>query len=258
MKKFIPFIILLLLAIPQGASAQERVYTQAPTYLTDFEQDCANGIYNFGKWTTIGSSVVVASGALIWYLGELSIREQLKDSDVVNGMVSTVGLMQTLLGGICLTASVPLYLWGLDLKNNPDGMSLEMGKKQRGWGGRLDVGWGFSNTPNIGGSLGYNFNRRLFVGFGAGYEYRFTSESHYNYPATPVYADVRYRFGGSRITPYIGVKAGLYFHYVPILYGTIDWGVSQRCRNSSGAWWYTLSLSNNYNNTLSFRVSRSF
>lgn len=258
MKKILPFILLFILAIPQGASAQERLYTEEPTYLTDFEQDYAERIYEIGKWATISSGAVVASGALIWYLGELSIREQLKDSDVVNGIVSTVGLMQILMGGICLTAAVPLYLWGLDLNNNPDGISLEMGEKQRGWGGRLDVGWGFSNTPNIGGSIGYNFNHRLFIGIGAGYEYDLNGEGPYNYPVIPAYADIRYRLGGSRITPYLGVKAGFDFNGVPIPYGTIDWGVSQRCRNSSGAWWYALSLSNNYNNTLSFRISRSF
>lgn len=257
MKKALLYIFLLLVAIPQGVSAQERVYTEEPTYLSDFEQNHSEGIYNVGKWATISSSAVVASGALVWYLGELSIREQLKETDVVDGSVAAIGMMQTLLGGICLTAALPFYLWGLDLKNNPNGLGLEMGK-ERGLGGRIDIGWGFSNTPNIGGSVGYNFNRKLFVGLGAGYEYYLNGDGPYNDPVIPVYADIRYQFGGSRITPYLGVKAGLDVNVVPIPYGTIDWGVSQRCRNSSGAWWYAISLSNNYRNTLSFRISRSF
>lgn len=258
MKRVLPFILLFAFTIPQVALAQERAYTEEPTYLTDFEQDYAENIYNGGKWITLGGAAMAASGALIWYLGERSVQKQLEQTDSANAIVAALGLMQTLMGGICLTASVPFYLWGWDLKNNPNGISLEMGEKQRGWGGRLDVGWGFSNTPNIGGSIGYNFNHRLFIGIGAGYEYDLNGEGPYNYPVIPAYADIRYRLGGSRITPYLGVKAGFDFNGVPIPYGTIDWGVSQRCRNSSGAWWYALSLSNNYNNTLSFRISRSF
>lgn len=261
MKKLFSFLALCaLIAMPQVALAQDVEHPQAGLsyswYLSDFEADHAQQIYNTAKWTTIVSGAVTVSGALCLYIGELQIREQLKETDSVYSPFSGLGLIQTVIGGTCLVASIPFYLWGWDLTHQPSAAGLSLGNELRGLGYRIDLGLG-GNTPlTIGGSVGYNFSSRFFAGVGVGYEMRpLDAEGPYDNAIIPIYADLRWRFGESRITPYLGVKAG-FADIIP--YGSVDWGVSYRCRKSQGAWWYALSLSSNEDNVFSLRVSRSF
>ncbi|MBQ2247350.1 MAG: hypothetical protein II323_01160 [Tidjanibacter sp.] len=250
-----------LLFIPQAAAAQEADSVQSGLsyswYLTDFEADHAQSIYNNAKWATIASGAVTATGALFWYIGELQIREQLKETDSVYSPFAAIGLLQTVIGGTCLVASLPFYLWGWDLTHQPSAEGLSLGNELKGFGFRVDLGLGGQTPVTIGGSVGYNFSSRFYAGVGAGYEMRpLDAEGPYDNAIIPIYADLRWRFGESRITPYLGVKAGFDTDTLP--YGAIDWGVSYRCRKSQGAWWYALSLSNNNSNIFSLRVSRSF
>lgn len=259
MKRVILTILIIALLAPQIMVAQEVTgITEKPSYLTDFEVNNAERMYSVGKKVTTISALVATGGAIAWWIGEQYINKQLDHTDSVDGAIATFGMAQTLLGGLGVVAALPFYLWGMDIKNNPNGMGVAMGNHNRGFGGRLDVGYGFTNTPNIGGSLGYNFNSRLFVGLGAGCEYYLDGEGPYHEPSIPVYADVRWQFGNNRVTPYLGVKAGFDITQAYIPYGSVDWGVSLRCCNSSGAWWCALSLCTTHHNNLSFKISRSF
>lgn len=260
MKRILQIVsILALILSPQIGLAQERLSAEAPT-LTQYEQNHAQTLYEGARWMTIGSAIMTTTGAIACYCIEQNYHKN-ADSDVIDANpLDIVFLLQTIVGGGILVGSLPFYLWGWDLTHNPDGVGLALGNENKSWGGRVDLGLGGeSPVVAIGGSVGYNFSRRLYVGLGAGYEKLIHNYGgDYNYAAIPVYADIQWRFGESRITPYLGVKAGFDVNIVPVPYGSLDWGVSYRCRKSQGTWWYAISLSNNENNDLSFRISRSF
>lgn len=257
MKRILQLVLILALILsPQIGLAQERLSAEVPT-LTQYEQNHAQALYEGARWMTIGSAIMTTTGAIACYCIEQN-RFKNADSDVVYANpLDIVFLLQTIFGGGILIGSLPFYLWGWDLTHNPDGVGLALGGKQ-GWGGRVDLGLGGKVPVSIGGSVGYNFSRRFYAGLGVGYEKRLFGYGDYNYATIPVYADLQWRFGESRITPYIGVKAGFDVNIVPVPYGSLDWGVSYRCRKSPGTWLYALSLSDEEKNQVSFRISRTF
>lgn len=257
MKRILQIVsILALILSPRGGFAQERLSTEVPT-LTQYEQNHAQTLYEGARWMTISSAIMTTTGAIACYCIEQNYHKN-ADSDVIDANpLDIVFLLQTIVGGGILVGSLPFYLWGWDLTHNPDGVGLALGGKQ-GWGGRVDLGLGGKVPVSIGGSVGYNFSRRFYAGLGIGYEKRLFGYGDYNYATIPVYADLQWRFGESRITPYIGVKAGFDVNIVPVPYGSLDWGVSYRCRKSPGTWLYALSLSDEEKNQVSFRISRTF
>lgn len=257
MKRILQIVLILALILsPRGGLAQERLSTEVPT-LTQYEQNHAQTLYEGARWLTIGSAIMTTTGAIACYCIEQNYHKN-ADSDVIDANpLDIVFLLQTIFGGGILVGSLPFYLWGWDLTHNPDGVGLALGGKQ-GWGGRVDLGLGGKVPVSIGGSVGYNFSRRFYSGLGVGYEKRLFGYGDYNYATIPVYADLQWRFGESRITPYIGVKAGFDVNGVPVPYGSLDWGVSYRCRKSPGTWLYALSLSDEEKNQVSFRISRTF
>lgn len=257
MKRILQIVsILALILSPQIGLAQERLSAEVPT-LTQYEQNHAQTLYEGARWMTISSAIVTTTGAIACYCIEQNYHKN-ADSDVIDANpLDIVFLLQTIVGGGILVGSLPFYLWGWDLTHNPDGVGLALGGKQ-GWGGRVDLGLGGKVPVSIGGSVGYNFSRRFYAGLGVGYEKRLFGYGDYNYATIPVYADLQWRFGESRITPYIGVKAGFDVNIVPVPYGSLDWGVSYRCRKSPGTWLYALSLSDEEKNQVSFRISRTF
>ena len=257
MKRILQLVsILALILSPQIGLAQESLSAEVPT-LTRYEQNHAQTLYEEAKWMTIGSAAMTATGAIAWYCIEQHYHKN-AHSDVIDfNPLDIICMLQTIFGGVILIGSLPFYLWGWDLTHNPDGVGLALGGKQ-GWGGRVDLGLGGKVPVSIGGSVGYNFSRRFYAGLGVGYEKRLFGYGDYNYATIPVYADLQWRFGESRITPYIGVKAGFDVNIVPVPYGSLDWGVSYRCRKSQGTWWYAISLSDEEKNQVSFRISRSF
>ncbi|MBQ1964639.1 MAG: hypothetical protein II358_04365 [Tidjanibacter sp.] len=260
MKRILQLVLILALILsPQIGLAQERLSTEVPT-LTQYEQNHAQTLYQGAKRATFGSAALTATGAIVWYGFERYAKKHATSDVVETNPLWLISILQTIMAGSCLVASLPFYLWSWDLVHHPNGVGLALGNENKSWGGRVDLGLGGeSPVVAIGGSVGYNFSRRLYVGLGAGYEKLLHNYGgDYNYAAIPVYADIQWRFGESRITPYIGVKAGFDVNIVPVPYGSLDWGVSYRCQKSKGAWWYALSLSNNEKNQVSFRISRSF
>ena len=260
MKQFIPTILAFMLLLWwQPLSAQESLSAQNSTSLelTSFETQSGDAFYRCGKALTISGGIMVASGALCVWACEMSNRDNTTDV-VENGLLSVVGLMQCIAGGLCISSALPFYLWGWDIAKHPNGMSLNMGNTPQSVGGRLDVGGGSLSSISIGCSMGYNLNSRLFVGVGAAFEQRLLGDIYDITPETPVYADLRLRLGNSRIAPFVGLKGGFDLSNAYIPYGNIDWGVSYKCSRSTGAWWYALSLSTSYNSALKFKVSRSF
>jgi len=260
MKRIIPTILAFLLLLSwQPLSAQESLSTHkyTPSGLTSFEHQHSDDIYRLGKTLTIGGGVLATSGAICLWACDLKNRNN--NTDVIEGgMLATVGLLQCVVGGILVTSALPFYLWGWDIAQHPNGMSLNVGNTAKGLSGRVDIGGGSLNTISVGGSMGYNINSRLFVGVGASLEQQLWGDKYDTVAETPVYADLRLRLGGSRITPFVGLKGGFDLSNAYIPYGNIDWGVSYKCSRSTGAWWYSLSLSTSYNSALKFKVSRSF
>ena len=258
MKRILQIVsILALILSPQIGLAQERLSAEVPT-LTQYEQLHAQSLYQGAKWATFGSAALTATGAIVWY-GFESYAKKHATSDVVEtNPLWLISMLQTIVAGSCLVASLPFYLWSWDLVHHPNGVGLALGNENKSWGGRVDLGLGGKVPVSIGGSVGYNFSRRFYSGLGVGYEKRLFGYGDYNYATIPVYADLQWRFGESRITPYLGVKAGFDVNGVPVPYGSLDWGVSYRCRKSPGTWLYALSLSDEEKNQVSFRISRSF
>lgn len=259
--KRVLFLLLSLVAISMPA----QTWAQQPSssnfnnyYISDMcgVVDLNQRVYNISKWGTIGGATVAAVSSIVYMIGVEKTRNS--GSDIAS-LEQGVGLMGMLFGGMSVVASLPFYLWGLHLESLPDGSALVVGKDPRGWGGVVDFDCGVSNTIALGGSFGYNFGHRLYVGLGAECEYDFDEEwSEYGSPYVfPAYVDVRLKLGKSRIVPYVGLKGGFELSSVPVPYGSVEWGVSHQPKDSRGAWWYSLSLSSEVN-PIAIRIARSF
>lgn len=257
MKSFILIIALLFVVIlPQNILAQQSATSNlSDNYVSDIPQrmDANKPIYKISKFGTIGGASVAAVGGILYLIGRN------KTTTDVMSIEGSLGIAGMIVGGMSLVASLPFYLWGLHLEQQPNGSALIVGTNPRGWGGVVDFGYGVENTFGIGGSFGYNVGHQIFVGLGAGCEYYPNREcGEYEEPYTfPAYVDFRARLGKNRIVPYLGVKVGVELASVPVPYGAVEWGVSHQPKESRGSWLYAIGLSTTHH-TLSVKIARSF
>lgn len=265
MKRVLLIMALLIVAVlPQNLLAQQPASSNlSDYYVSDIYKsiDVNRTVYNISKWGTFGGAALVTVGTVFSIIGAEIIEEQLKHTDSVGCWQSQFGFFGLFFGGITLIPSLPFYLWGLHLENLPNGSTLIMGEDPMGWGGFVDLACGLSNTVTLGGSMGYNFSRQMYVGLGVGCKCEFGEHygPYYSPYAFPAYVDVRLRFGKSRIVPYVGLKGGFELSSVPIPYGSVEWGVSYQPKDTKGAWWYSLCLSAaNGRTPVSVRIARSF
>lgn len=261
--KRVLFLLLSLVVIfpPSQTLAQQPSSSNFNNYyISDMcgVVDLNQRVYNISKWGTIGGATVAAVSSIVYMIGVEKTRNSGSD---ITSLEQGVGLMGMLFGGMSVVASLPFYLWGLHLENLPNGSALIMGEDPKGWGGLVDLGVGLSNTLTLGGSVGYNFSRQMYVGLGVGCECMFGEHygPYYSPYVFPAYVDVRWRWGKSRIVPYVGLKGGFELSSVPVPYGSVEWGVSHQPKDSRGAWWYSLCLSDaNGRTPVSVRIARSF
>lgn len=265
MKRLVLLIVLFSALIsPKTLLAQQPASSNFDDYyIGDIDLNLAPNktVYNISKWGTFGGATLVTVGTVLSIIGAEIIEEQLKHTDSVGCWQSQFGFFGLFFGGVSLVASLPFYLWGLHLENLPNGSALIMGEDPKGWGGLVDLGVGLSNTLTIGGSVGYNFSRQMYVGLGVGCECMFGEHygPYYSPYVFPAYVDVRWRWGKSRIVPYVGLKGGFELSSVPVPYGSVEWGVSYQPKDTRGAWWYSLCLSDaNGRTPVSVRIARSF
>lgn len=183
-------------------------------------------------------------------------RDDVEGIDEGGGMVAVFVMLGWISGGLSLATALPIYLWGRHLNMQTDGSTFAVENEPLGWHGMVDLGVGLSRISYVDFIYGKHCSQQFFWGFGVGYHQDlYSSISNFYFP---VYGNLRWQFSNSRISPYIGARAGLSLPYLAP-YSAIDWGVRVRCKESENLWWYSVGLSQFAGEgSLTFRIARMF
>lgn len=183
-------------------------------------------------------------------------RDDVEGIDEGGGMAAVFIALGWISGGLSLAAALPLYIWGTHLDKQTDGATFAVKNEPLGWHGMVDLGVGLSRISYVDFIYGKHCSQQFFYGVGVGYHQDlYSSISNFYFP---IYGNLRWQFSDSRISPYIGAKAGLSLPYLAP-YSAIDWGVRVRCKESENLWWYSVGLSQFAGEgSLTFRVARMF
>ena len=260
------FLILGALVVSAEVSAAEPEEVTTPLTYYLYQAEIADGLTGSDLWVhnhrdkiNTAGNIGVISGASVALVGTvLHLYNQIyppkQTTDIVPIRVGVVPMLVGM-GGALALLSLPIHLWGLHLVNQNDTSTYAAVGEGRGWSGIVDVGYGFQNLASLNATYGYNFNQKIFLGLGVGCSQQFPKT---NTLTVPAYLNMRLQFSSSRLTPYIGVKFGADL-YNQIPYGSLDWGMRLRCKESSNSWWYSLGLASYHHyDIIGIRIARSF
>lgn len=277
MKRAVLFLLLIvLLSVPTRAVAnqpdelplttadvafqsQENIDTKELSRSDQWVNRNITSINTFGTVGMYAGTALVAVGTAVHIYNELTPKPT---TDVMPPRYAIPG-MTWIVGGAIVALALPIHLWGVHLVNQNDASTFIPRSERLGWQGIVDVGGGLNKVASIGATYGYNVNHNLFVGLGMGISQRFcipAEEMYADQYTTPVYLNFRMQFSSSLYSPFVGIKFGADLDpVVPLPYGSIDWGMRVRCKESANAWWYSLNLStHDGRDYLGFRVARTF
>ena len=215
-------------------------------------------INTIGKVGMYAGTALVAVGTAVHIYNELSPNKPTTD---VMPPRYAIPSMSWLVGGAIVALALPVHLWGVHLVNQNDASTFMPRSERLGWQGIIDMGVGLNSVASIGATYGYNVGHNLFVGLGTGISHRFCIPSYEEYAnryTIPAYLNLRMQFSSSLYSPFVGIKFGADL-YGQQPYGSIDWGMRVRCKESANSWWYSLNLStHDGRDYLGFRIARTF
>ncbi|MBR5250353.1 MAG: hypothetical protein IKV28_07215 [Bacteroidales bacterium] len=184
---------------------------------------------DFGKTMVYtGGGIAIVSAGVFGIGMMLNTNRTTDDATKGVNVIPGFGLAGIAAGGAIALLGTPFWIAGESYQN---GFCIQ---HEEGFELRMDLSG--SIAPPVGADIvaGYNLNESWFFGGGAGIRFA-------NGTSIPIYADVRYSFSESRISPYIGMSIG--GAYAPkngelIPYYNLNLGSRIRHQsNDGGDWW---------------------
>lgn len=181
-----------------------------PIVYSSSDPENNNDYKAFRVLTDVGKSITYFGAGLAYagaaYLAMLSHDHRI---DSVYGLAAIVGIAGFAYGGIATLGGITLWLPGEGMLRKNGCLPAEYSQEdKKGFGVLLDFANGLKDSVSAQIALGYNFNKHLFMGVGASYNFYFKrNENTRN--ILPVYFRTRLTVWSHAVAPYIDVDLGV-------------------------------------------------
>ena len=175
-------------------------------------------------------------------------------------------MLGAITGGTAALIGLPFYTAGKHkMKTNGIDQLSFTNENQTGGTSMIEFEYGLFHIISIDAVGGYNFNKNLFAGIGAGYKMMLFNDcdcDDYTSPVfLPIYANARYTFGNKKVAPYLGGSLG-YETQFKCMYAAAEFGTRFRktTSNRGDSWWFGLKSEfiGEEDMTISLKLGRSF
>lgn len=214
MKNFVTIItVIMLLFSHHDSFAQHASTVQSDdTYEVQYEPvytGQGQALVNTGK-TLIYTGASIALTGLAGFIAGAATYDPDPCCPTMP-MFPLFGIAGGAAGALVALTGVPFYMFGKNKMSSYGASHFVFGNEtQKGGTGICEVGIGVPDFISMDAVGGYNFNRSIFLGGGAGFKtYISPSLRHDGAIASiPVYANARFSFGKKRVVPFISASAG--------------------------------------------------